>query len=539
MNDHADYRDSSSDEELSLFDEKTLSDLEDNDTELETARLFPSSQWADAVKPHIRAMKTSSLRNIIGRATFALLPSFIQSRIYKDDNAKPERLYPTSYLDGMRGLAALFVFFCHYAYGSFVITKGYGFVQDGIKNDHLLQLPILRLLYSGPPMVCVFFVISGYALSLKPLKLMRTRSWDSLSTTMTSSIFRRGLRLFLPTTISTFMVLLLVRYGFYETNRSFAYDQSFFHNVREHHPEQLESFSAQFYDWTQKVFAFVHIWNWEPFGGSTPYDVHLWTIPVEFRCSMVLFLVLMGVARVRTWIRWFVLLMITYFTYRSDRWEMILFLAGTCLAELDLIRIARRNSSSSNAVSSPLPIANPILNEKTMTTPQGKAVKKYFLVLAGIVALYLMSQPDEDFAETPGWIYLSSLIPEWFSEKYRYWQGIGSILLVLATNFSPALQRPFNTSFVRYFGKISYAIYLIHGPVLHTVGYSIMKWAWGVTGVETQAQYVNGFVLGSLFVVPVVVWAADLFWRACDAPTVQFARWIEEKCDAGDRKDRA
>jgi peptidoglycan/LPS O-acetylase OafA/YrhL len=145
-----------------------------------------------------------------------------------------------------------------------------------------------------------------------------------------------------------------------------------------------------------------------------------------------------------------------------------------------------------------------------------------------------MSQPDEDFAETPGWGFLSLLIPKWFSDKYRYWQCVGSILLVLATNHSKTLQRPFNTAFVQYFGKISYAIYLVHGPVLHVVGYTIEPWAWSITGHETKGQYIAGFILGSILVVPATVWAADLFWRAFDAPTVRFARWLENKCNASD-----
>lgn len=84
---------------------------------------------------------------------------------------------------------------------------------------------------------------------------------------------------------------------------------------------------------------------------------------------------------------------------------------------------------------------------------------------------------------------------------------------------------------MQYFGKISYAIYLVHGPVLHVVGYRVERWAWGITGVETQQQYVTGFVLGAVFVVPIVVWVADLFWRGVDARTVVFARWVEGRCN--------
>lgn len=510
--------DSTPEETLSLFNEKTLSDLESEYADEEAEKRFPSSSWTDTVKPYIRTARICSWRTLLYKTGFALLPSFVQSRITPDDEA-PGKIHPTAYLDGMRGLAALFVFFCHYLYTCFVITIGYGQGRPGT-NNNIFQLPILRLLYSGPPMVCLFFVISGYALSLKPLKLMRARSWDNLTNTMTSSIFRRGIRLFLPTTISTFIVFLMLRLNFYEGTRDFAYDKRYLRNRNEQHPDHYETFSLQFYDWCQKVFEFVHVWSWEPFGGSTNYDVHLWTIPVEFRCSMVLFIVLMGIAKLKAWVRFVTLMGIAWFTYRNDRWEMLLFLSGTFLAEIDLISTARKSSRS--------------LASKGLITPsptKSEETSKIFWILLGVFSLFLMSQPDDDFETTPGWVYLTTLIPEWYTDKYRFYQVLGSILFVACTNRSAILQKPFNSAFVQYFGKISYAIYLVHGPVLHVVGYRVERWAWGITGVETQQQYVTGFVLGAVFVVPIVVWVADLFWRGVDARTVVFARWVEGRCN--------
>lgn len=513
-----DQRDSTPEESLSLFNEKTLSDLESEYADNEAERRLPSSSWADNVRPYIRTARIYSWRTLVHRTGFALLPSFVQSRFAPEDE-KTERIHPTAYLDGMRGLAALFVFFCHYFYTCFVITLGYGYGEPGT-NNNIFQLPILRLLYSGPPMVCLFFVISGYALSLKPLKLMRARSWDNLTNTMTSSIFRRGLRLFLPTTISTFMVFLMLRMNFYEGTREFAYDKRYLRNVNEQHPDYYETFKIQFYDWVSKVFEFVHVWSWEPFGGSTNYDVHLWTIPVEFRCSMVLFIVLMGIAKLKTWVRFVTLIGISWFTYRNNRWEMLLFLAGTFLAEIDLISAAKKSSrfTTSHGLLDPFP------------TKADKFLRAFWIA-SGIFSLFLLSQPDDGFETTPGWVYLGTLVPEWYTEKSRFYQVIGAILFVLCTNRSKTLQLPFNSPFVQYFGKISYAIYLVHGPVLHVVGYRIERWAWGITGIETWNQYVQGFALGGIFIVPIVVWASDLFWRGIDARTVVFARWVEARCN--------
>jgi hypothetical protein len=210
------------------------------------------------------------------------------------------------------------------------------------------------------------------------------------------------------------------------------------------------------------------------------------------------------------------------------------------LAELDLVRIARR-SGRSNLRSYPRP-ASPlpqksnidVFAEKAGTITKSSALRKYLWMTIAICALYLMSAPDEDAADTPGFQYLAKRVPNWLDDKYRFWQGFGSILFVLATNCCPALQRPFNTAFVQYFGKISYAIYLMHGPVMHTAGYTIMRWSWRITGSTTEGQYVLGFALSTLFVVPVVVWAADLFCRFVDEPVVRLAKWVESQCIVGD-----
>jgi hypothetical protein len=63
---------------------------------------------------------------------------------------------------------------------------------------------------------------------------------------------------------------------------------------------------------------------------------------------------------------------------------------------------------------------------------------------------------------------------------------------------------------------------------MHVAGYHWEKWAYGVTGVEGY-QYNAGFFLGACFVVPTVIWWADVFWRAVDIPTVKFAKWFESK----------
>lgn len=230
---------------------------------------FPQSRelgWTPSERKPVGYMvRKRGLRMALVRVYLFFLPSFLHSRVSRK-HTRLEKLSPTSYLDGMRGVAALCVFFCHYFYQSFIVAEGWGSAPH---NNQLLKLPIIRLFYQGPPAVCLFFVISGYALSYKPLTLIRTRHFDKFVAIMSSMTFRRFLRLYVPTTISTFMVVILLRLGVYEWTREYASDKTCLKNILEPHPERLETTWEQLVHWSWNMYEFVHVFGWERFGGST------------------------------------------------------------------------------------------------------------------------------------------------------------------------------------------------------------------------------------------------------------------------------
>ncbi|KAI1199695.1 acyltransferase family-domain-containing protein [Nemania serpens] len=527
---------------------------------------FGEISWAATMRTY------SSL--VLRRLAVVLLPSFTHHRFSlarerrnavgggggggidnggnRDGGARA--LSPTAYLDGMRGVAALFVFFCHYFYTAFFLAEGYnrqlpqlppGSDPDDApsssspsslsKYTSLWRLPFVRLLYSGPSMVCVFFVISGYALSLRPLRLARRRNPEAFARTTSSLVFRRFFRLYLPPLASTLGVALLLRAGALEGTRDFVADRRFARNIVEHHPARLGSLPAQLAHWAREMWAFVHVWSWADHAGSTQYDVHLWTIPLEFRCSMMLFLVLVGTARLRENVRLAVVGLLAWFVLRSDRWDMLLFLAGMTIADLDVRRNAHgegefRGMGTTSSSSSTPALLLP-LGEKTdpdTPPPRRRLTGDSFWTLVSVSALYLLSCPDAGPWGVPGWRYLGTLIPTWFSEKYRFWQVMGACLFVFCAARSRGWQRVFESAAIQYLGHLSYAVYLMHGPVMHAVGYPIQRWAWEITGIDGPA-YRKGVVLAAVINIPLVIWAADIFWRVVDIPSVRFAKWLESK----------
>ncbi|KAL6240712.1 hypothetical protein RBB50_012422 [Rhinocladiella similis] len=459
---------------------------------------------------------------LLSQVLQTLLPSFLQPR-QCNTPSKNDSLPPTAFLDGMRGLAAFVVFICHLTYGTFEIGHAWGanphsesHGQADSVNKGFLRLPIVRLLYSGPPMVAIFFVISGYALSCKPIKLMRSQNHEQLMTSMSSAIFRRGLRLFLPCFASTFLVICLAQLGMYQKTEVFV-DQV--RMQREDHCYTQPNPWLQFTDWLQQMHIFVDIFNWSLYAGSIELDRHLWTIPAEFRCSLGLFLSHMMVARMSTKLRILTLSTLIVWGVSWDRWELCPFWAGAIIAELDITRLTKLSdnlpSSTSNSEDHP---------QCKRTMPE------IFYGLMFLVSLFLLSYPDAAGHATPGYITLTRLIPAAFTQKHRFWPTIGAATIIWSSCRLRVLRdRVFCFAPVQYLGKISFPLYVMHGPIIHTLGYSILPRTPIHETPEIMRQFQLDFLKASIVIVMAVIWAADVFLRVVDIPCVNLARRLEKK----------
>lgn len=208
-----------SDREYALLDGS--SDVTDheteppNDPEPKVAETTPAITWQ--MNPTFSiSINVPEVHRLSKPFLLFLLPGFLHSR----SNKPPRRLYPTSYLDGLRGVAALFVVFHHYAY-TFTATSLQGW-HSGPEGSHnwFFQLPLIRVVHSGRFMVAIFFVISGYVLSYRSLKLAREGKPIELLDSLASSVFRRWLRLHLPVIASTFVAFLAARWSLWTEMRA-------------------------------------------------------------------------------------------------------------------------------------------------------------------------------------------------------------------------------------------------------------------------------------------------------------------------------
>lgn len=463
------------------------------------------------------------LRGYLWSLLLFLIPSYFRKSGRNTSDGGAGRLLATAYLDGMRGLFSVEVFFRHFLL-PWEPHLDTGFAQywdqDTRRSFNILKLPVIRLLYAGPA-VAVFFVVSGFVLSRKPLKLIRKGDHHGLIQSLMPSVFRRSLRLFLPPLFTSFCVAIAVQLGL---NRS-PYDQMPAYIPR--HPERLSSLSLQLKDWWGFVVDdLTQPWSWK--SPASMYDTHLWTISIQFRASLIIFISLVGLGKIRKQLRGAFVFVLWAYCLQQDRWEVASFFAGMLLAELHL---AQEESSVDNASSARLdyPPAGPddaatVRNHHQKLMPILEKISWRTLFALG---LYLASIPRGKHAAvaTPGYELMATLSP-----SVRTWQSLGATFMIYSANNDLSLQRLFMHPAIRSLGKISFSLYLVHGPILHLRGWSIVPALLARTGKDTETQYQLGIVLSLLVLTPVVLWVADIFQRTVERACSKAVSVLESYC---------
>ena len=351
-----------------------------------------------------------------------------------------------------------------------------------------------------------------YVLADKPLRIIHQKQkhvhpsdqllllQGQLANHLASSLFRRWIRLHVPLIVTTLIYVLWVRLlGIHAV------------------PEPQSSLYAELLRWYTEIKNFTFIFR----SGGEPwfsYNFHAWSIPIEFRGSVLVFTALLAFsragrrARMAGWV-----LLIYYFLYVVDGWYCALFLAGVLLCDLDL--------------------------------HGPKDVNVYYWHMALFVSIYLGGVPSQSSSldvlrASPGW----GTAAVWFKPRavfdykwfYLFW---AATLLVACLHYIRWLQRFFETRANQYLGRVSFALYLVHGPVLWTLGERV----YAAVGFRRMAHATHcpgwidlwplrkigplglesAFLVPQILLLPVTLWTAEVVTRLVDEPSVKFASWLE------------
>ncbi|KAK4237939.1 acyltransferase family-domain-containing protein [Achaetomium macrosporum] len=431
----------------------------------------------------------------------------------KSGSSQPDELRPTAYLDGLRGFAAFLVYIHHHQLWSHVPVQTMSFESSfGYRGYHyFVALPGIRILFHGGHFaVATFFVISGYVLSSKPMSLIHAGEQAKLADNLGSALFRRWLRLYIPVLCTTFIFMTIIH----------AF------NIWVDPIKSKENYLQAVWAWYSEVKHFTFVFK----DGGVPwltYNFHLWSIPVEFKGSIVVYTSLLAFSRCSRNARlWCQAGLIFYFLYIVDGWYCALFMAGMLLNDLE--HLAAKD-------------------ELLDFIDWFRAYKKtaFYSLLA--IAIYLGGCPAhrtevEELRKNPGWYLLSFFTPQAALDSKWFFLFWASVFLVASIPHIPWLKRFFETRFCQYLGRISYSLYLVHGPVLWTLGervYAAVGWPKD-SRIINIPQWVDrfplpktgpmglepAFLLPQLILLPVTFYFAEVVTRAFDEPSVRFPQWL-------------
>lgn len=505
--------DSDSDLDTQLTEKLSTSLLSGNGT----------SQWAEVtyneVRNRIRVPYFSNPTRLIKSALYLLVPSYLASHT----NLEFKRYKPgsTEWLDGLRGIAAFFVFVYHHVVA--YTGEEHDYAWDPKRHPNLIHLPILRLFYSGTPMVKIFFVISGFALTYKPVRLMRkSGSQGTLMKTLASSIFRRYQRLFLPCAAVFFMIHCWRAWG--------AFDWFEVRHLKDPKilPGDIEKYPAKSPDgfFGQMGVMAAEFWL---FAIGSPVlhakydfdtDKHMWTIPTEYVQSMALFLLVAMVAHLRRGFRvYFVIPACYLFWIYYKKYDYPLFVCGYFCAEIH----------AAMDTQSLLPTSNGDSTQKYARSFR-KTAKTIFFSFMFFIGLWLLSFPTRDGDKTWGYVTLCQIMnPNGYFIKRVAYHSFGACILVWSLLYLPRIQAYLTLPLFQYLGRISFSLYLMHGMVIRTLGHRLVLEGWSHYEPDAYGRRMVIIVMVFLFaVLPVVMWMSDVFWRLVEAPCTNFVRWSEQ-----------
>lgn len=427
--------------------------------------------------------------------------------------AEKQPTHPTSWLDGVRGVAAFLVFIHH---------GGENFYRDSrspwsSQNPHFLQLPVIRIIYDGATMVTIFFVVSGFALSYKPLLLADKDDFPTLSNALASATFRRAMRLCIPCAAIAFLSAMT------------SYFNLFHPDAKSKDPRSDTLMGTVGWWFNVLIFGFNpfridsgDLWN-------TPLlelEGVMWTIPFEYRGSLVVFAIILALGRTRRSFRLAALSCNLLYLIFVAQWDIFLFVSGILCCEIHHFLRSRPDMLPSDESREG--------KDKSLV----QSVARICGLILGLLAiLYVLSQPESwmDVGDAPFYTSLDAMTPSaWYGapECGRFWRCLAAVALILIIDHTSVLRGWFRSRFPQYLGEISFSLYLIHGWLLNTIGRRIVALIYGWTaqfGSGTTREVCSmGLVL--LIFTPILFWASDLLTRHLDRRTLDFARWAEEKC---------
>ncbi|MFA9376716.1 MAG: acyltransferase family protein [Lachnotalea sp.] len=374
-----------------------------------------------------------------------------------------------SYLEGLRGLAAIMVFLCHFGYAFYNALYSTKLSQAHLPGnlDVLIAVSPLNVLYNGKVAVRIFFLLCGYVICIKFFQTGEKKY-------LVNGAIKRYFRLVVPIFVIEFITYLLMKIGAYHNSVAATIANSFgwfgtFNNTFE--PSFLGMLKEAFYT------SF--------FAQAKQYNNLLWIIKYEFIGSLIVYLLL----------------------YITGKWKYrdVLYVL--------LIILCIRNDYVCIFIG--MLMCDVMQNQAVWIAKLCR--NKFVLLMSIIFGIFLATYPalGVNLEHT---LYRFLGVP-----RVIIFYDIGTALLFWALLNISRLQKIMNARSLNFLGKYSFGIYLVHFPIIATFS------SWFLVELNDILDYNVIMLIDFVLTVPMVLFFAILFTKYIEPLGERLANFMADK----------
>ena len=340
-------------------------------------------------------------------------------------------------------------------------------VQHFRFEDNIHGTPLEGFI-SGTFSVAVFFVLSGFVLTVGFFTTKNSEGIKKLAA-------KRYLRLMLPALASVLIAFVFISLNLSLNKEAHEITQSAaLHPVWSPHPGLLEAL------YEGMVGIFVH-------GPVNNYNSVLWTMQYEFAGSFMVF----GLALLFGQAKWRWVIYVAAAIGFQGSWYLG-FILGMAIADLYAHRIDLVQKIKQPA---------------------------YLVLLAFGVCLGAFPTSSK-IAET---VYGHIMLP-WLSQAQNQsiYTTLGAVCIVLSALGLVKFKELLSNRLMSQLGKYTYSLYLVHQPLIYTVGTGVFM------ALITHFGYNKSVAMAFIVTIPVVALVTLLFYKFIEQPSIRLASYAQE-----------
>jgi peptidoglycan/LPS O-acetylase OafA/YrhL len=375
-------------------------------------------------------------------------------------------------LEGLRGLAALGVVTSHFLFSFFPFLSK-RFVESieipqRYAIERYLDYGILGIFYNGSFQVSIFFVLSGYVITGK---FIRTGEANVLWT----ASLKRLPRLMIPVFFSCLFAYLLLSYGAMCTSNAVAIGGAGWPMAQ--YQDKI-SFATMLY---QSTFGVI-------LTNTYPLNAPLWTIRIELIASFMLF-ASYAFSGAKSPIKALAFFLLAMMAFVPDAWQYYsLFIIGSMI--------------------------HYVLN-----------IRRLAVFLLILVSFYLGGYNNSFIYDPIRTVFGMANAANSFDSAKSFCYLVGSVFLVTGIIHSKRAQSVLSFPAFVWLGRISFAMYLLHWPIICSLGFFMfyqfkigLGWNHDLSGCAT-----------ALVVIIAVFGGSEIFTRIVDIPATSFSDYLARK----------